>query len=1179
MYRRLLQHHTLANLAFALVLVLGGLAYLMLPRQQAPSINFHWVEIHTRFPGASAADVEERVTNVLEEAVARVPDIRYSASASRTGFSRIMVRFRDLNEDAFDERVAALRREIQTVLDELPEGASQPQLFVATSDNYKPAVLLLVVGRAQSPRLMRQAERVAEDLERLTRVGRVDLLGLRDRELQVRFHPARMQGLGVSPAALANTVSAYFRDVAAGTVRIGDREWLVRFDGTDNDLSYLANLPITAAAGEVPLGSVADIVRGLEEPAVRVAYRGRPAVLLAVFKKTGANLLTLVEQIAAYSDARNQRLAANGIELVVLDDQTEVTRRALSMMKHNAVIGFALVMLTAWLFFGTRVAFFTSLGVPFALAGTFLVLATIGQTLNVVVLLGVVIALGMLVDDTIVVVEAIYFRLQRGVAPLDAAVAGVKEVAAPLTTSILTAAAAFLPLMMLPGILGDFMRVAPLVVIVALAFSLIEDLWMLPSHLAVAGPPAVSASRIGRLRTRAIQRLRTGYARLLIAALRRPRRIIFGVLTLMALAAGILQGGLLRVDFFATDSARLFYVNVKMPAGTALEKTLQTTMAIEQVVRARVRPQELRAMASYAGVQFTETSPLRGGRFGQITVSLKPRVEGGRTVNEIIEGLGEAARRVPGPVNISFLRLTTGPPTLLPVSVKLRGNNLERLAEAAAALKGVLRSIKGVRDIRDDSGGRRMQLRLRLDLDAVARSGLNPATLIRNIRLLTDGAVVASMQYQGTEVDVRVVSDRDSLEQINAFLHSPVNLPDGSTVSLGQLVHAEVVRGRGVIRHQNFRRAITVTAGLNEAVSDTLTVNQKIRERWQAQLADRFPHVTLNFAGELDDIKESLSNIGLFLLLGIGLIYLILGAQFRSYLQPLIVLPTVPLAFTGAVFGLFVSDSILSLYTLYGVVGLAGVSVNSAIVLVSAANDRIHAGMSLGHATVLAARRRVVPVLITQLTTIAGLFSLAMGFAGESKIWGPVASAIVWGLGLSTALTLFVTPLLYTWLAPRLRSRIEAIPLPPALERRRSRVRAAVAWLRNPQGMPARYRADLAILAYDHELAAAYCRGREALCAKDFMTALKLFQYVAEKKPSLVLVNRAAAHAALAVINRDGWDHGYDARARRFLSRASRLEPELADLIALKRLYVTLRRGNEEDGEETAESGVRAPAG
>jgi multidrug efflux pump subunit AcrB len=334
------------------------------------------------------------------------------------------------------------------------------------------------------------------------------------------------------------------------------------------------------------------------------------------------------------------------------------------------------------------------------------------------------------------------------------------------------------------------------------------------------------------------------------------------------------------------------------------------------------------------------------------------------------------------------------------------------LRSAVDALKGTAASIAGVKDLTDDDVPGRPELTLVLKRAALAQSGVNAGYVARLVRLYGDGETVASIRDHGEKVEIVVRAKPETLADIDAVLAYRVPLPQGGSVALGQLVEATMQESKGFIRHYKLRRAITLEANLDKTVTDTVAANDRLKAAWAGMQA-RYPGVDLDFSGELDDIQESLDAMAQLFALGVGLIYLILAAQFRSYWQPLLILVTVPLAFVGVVLGLFVSGNPLGLYTLYGVIALAGIAVNSAIVLIDAANERREAGMSVLHATLYAARRRLIPILITSTTTIAGLFSLAAGLGGKSLIWGPVASSIVWGLGFSTVLTLFVIPLMY----------------------------------------------------------------------------------------------------------------------------------------------------------------------
>jgi multidrug efflux pump subunit AcrB len=1026
----LIHNHPLANVLFALVLGLGVAGYLAMPREQDPEINFNWVSIVTVLPGASAEDVERLVTGPLEDSLKNLADLRFVTSTSRESVSSILVRFRELNAATFDKRVTDLRREIQAKANrDLPRDAEQPDVIEITTSNGFPTAQLLLLGQADDETLRYAAYQIKDDLERIAGVDQVVASGLRKPELRVEFDAARLASRSLTAADVADAVAAWFRDTSAGTARTAGAEWIVRVVGAEADPDFLARIPVLRRGEAMPgvtLDAVAQVTRVGAKATQLSSSDGRPAISLAVNKKSYTNTIDLVERLRSYIDTRNATLAPQGLKLVLTDDQTVPTTEAIRIMQNNALLGLLLVILVCWAFLGTRIALLVGIGIPFSLAGTFALLYALGYTLNISVLLGVVIALGMLVDDAVVVVEAIYYRVQRGAEALAASLEALREVFAPVTSSVLTTLAAFLPLMLLPGIVGKFMFVIPFVVTLALLISLVEAFWMLPTHVtALRFRPATS--RMQQLRNRFNAGIRVGYSRALVAVMR--HRIWFGIgcVALLAAAAGAFAAGMVRIQFFAFDPIRIFYVNVDLPQGTPVDETLREVEAVERAVRPLLRDGEARAVVANAGVKFTETEPLYGPAYGQLIVSLLPRAEDGREVQSIVEDMRARIEALPGPGRKSFTVLSGGPPTAKPISVKVRGEDYAELRRAVDALRAVVKGIPGAKDIVDDDQPGRAELRLRLDREAVVRSGLDAATVARLVRLQVDGEIVQTVRDRGEKVEVRVAGIERPLADIAALLNEAVALPGGGVTTLGALVKMESTTSKGNIKRYNFRRTITLEANLDKERTDTVAANRIIVEAWE-KLRPQFPDVDLDFTGELDDIQESLDAMGMLFLLGIGLIYLILATQFRSYFQPLLILVTVPLAFAGVTFGLIITGNPLSLYTMYGVVALTGIAVNSAIVLIDAANDRLARGMSVLHAILYAARRRVIPVLITATTTIAGLFSLAAGLGGKSLLWGPVASAIVWGLAISTLLTLFIVPVLYAVVMRRPRGADEAAP-------------------------------------------------------------------------------------------------------------------------------------------------------
>jgi multidrug efflux pump subunit AcrB len=1017
---RLITHHPLANIAFAVVLVMGAIAYATMPREQDPEINFNWLNISTALPGASAEDVEAKITNPLEDALRNVQDVRWVISSSREGVSNVLVRFREIDERTFDKRVNDVRREIQNKANaELPVEALDPDILEITSANGFPTAMVVLRGQADDEHLRFAARSVREDIERISGVDRVLALGFRDPELRVEFEPQELAARGVNAVQLADALRGWFRDVFAGKQDAADAEWLVRVAGAVPDVERLAGFELPLGGGAaVRLDTLAEVRRISQRPRQLVGTDGSPAVLLSVTKIGGSNTLELVDRLRDYVERKNAVLDGTGLSLVLSDDQSIPTRDALAIMQNNAVVGLILVLGVCWLFLGSRISAMVALGVVFSIAGTFILLDVTGNSLNVSVLLGIVIVLGMLVDDAVVVVEAMYYRMQRGTDALQAALESLREVGLPVLAAVTTTVAAFLPLMLLPGILGQFMFVIPFVVTVGLTVSLIEAVWMLPAHVVALGPKALSASRSQAWRERWTHALRVKYTRALIHVMRRPARYLGGAFALFLATMGLIvlgaafNSGPVRFNFFAFDPIRLFYVNVDLPPTTPIEESIAHTLTVEQIVRRHLREGEARSVVSMAGIKFTDVEPVYGDRYGQIAVSLNPATEDSRRIDDIIEGMREDIEAAPVPAQMSFFKLSGGPPTGKAISVKVRADDPAELAAASEAVKRIVSGIEGARDIGDDSSPGRSELTLEVDVAAAREAGLDPASVARLLRLHVDGEVVADLRDRGEKVELRVQARQQRLDRVEALLAQPVALPGGGTTVLGALVKHETRTSADLIKHWNFRRAITVEADLDLDVNNAVAAAQTLRDEWEKVRA-AYPNADLDFSGQLDDINESLAAMGPLSLLGIGLIYLILAAQFRSYWQPLLILVTVPLALVGVTLGVVVSGNPVSLYTMYGAIALIGISVNGAIVLIDAANSRRAAGMRTLHAAIYAARRRVIAIAMTTGTTIAGLFSLAMGFAGESLLWGPVASAIVWGLAFSSVLTLFVVPVLY----------------------------------------------------------------------------------------------------------------------------------------------------------------------
>jgi multidrug efflux pump subunit AcrB len=1004
---RLYQNNVFATLAYLLILLLGILAYPQLPREQAPELSEKLAMVTITLTDASAEDVERLVVDPIEKMLReKIKDINHVNSNAATGSASVNIEFKDIKQPLYERRMQELRRELQALaLANWPK-AQPPDVQEANSfsqDWYK----VLVYGPGNDDNFRRQARQVQRDLQQLPGVTKVFNKGLEDAEHQVVFQPERLASLGIDSNALTSTIQAYFNDTTAGNVKVDNRDWMVRIAGKENPAANLANLPIMAAKGLVKLGEVAEITRTSQTALLGARFRGQPCIVLMPFKQPGANVLQLIDRIKAYIDERNQASASTGVKLYLLIDTSDTIRNSLKVMEDHAWSGMLLVLAVTWLMLGTRLSLLTTLAVPFSLAGVFIALQLAEKSLNLSVLLGVVIVLGMLVDDAVVVIEAIGQHLRRGLSSLEATTSALKEVWLPVATSSLTTIASFIPLMLVGGFLGQVMGIVPQVVCLGLLVSLVQALWILPAQAVVIVKPEDKENWRDRFR----QTLQLTYTRLLIRLFRAPKRALAGLAAVFLLAGSAWVFDWVKADYLLQPPNYGFFIKLEMPVGTDKAKTLAKMEDIEALVTPLFRPGELRASAIESGIVSINGKELSGHQYGDIWFSMNS--EAGRDASALLPEVKKAMAKLTGIVGV----WVEGESTALsmigkPINLMLSGAAGAELDAAITELKGILAAIPGVHDSKLDIVTGLPELLIRLDGEAIQRAGLNPSTVTQTLQLLTGGESVASYTEEGETVSVRVRAQRDNSHDITALLQRTVVTPNGGTMPLSQLVQAEQRLSPANITHSDYKRILTLQAELDKEKMDTLAVNKLIQERWN-QAKARYPNINVDLGGEMLAIQEGLGQLWQQFVLGLGLIFIIVGAQFRSYGLPFLVLFKVPMAFTGLVLGLLISREPISLYTLYGAVALAGIAVNSAILMFSAGHDRLAAGMGVVHASVYAARRRLLPILITSSTTFMGLLPLALSSEQSSTQWRPVATAIVWGVGFSTILTLFIVPLLY----------------------------------------------------------------------------------------------------------------------------------------------------------------------
>jgi len=1006
----LFRSHKLADLVLAIVLLLGAWAYITMPRAQYPEVNLNWVAVAVVWPGAAAQDVEREITLPLEAAARQVADTSLVAATSRDHVATLLIRFRDMPARRFDQRLTALDREIRQAAADFPKEARAPQIIELTSSNFFPTAMVAVSGEAKNGSICKCAESVRTQLENLPGVAHVRAYGLHRRELEVRFDPEALVRERISAETLTREVMEQTRTYPAGMADVSGRRYAIRVEGLGANPDFLAELPIATADGrQVPLSEVASVQLGLSPTRELVHLNGKPAVLLSVTKSEGVNSLALTDTIRDFIKARNAQEGASVLTLV--DDQSQATREAIRVMEMNALFGLLVVLAVTWFFLGHRMALLTSIGVPFALAGMFLFLHATGQTLNVSVLLGVAIVLGIPLDDAVVVADAIRVRLAAGMDRLAAVKGALAEVAQPVTASVFATCLAFAPLLFLPGLMGRFMFVTPLTVIATLLMSLLASLWLLPRHAVAWGNCGSECAGRGGWRTHMARTLRRLYGRSLAWAFRHIPFIALGFGTLFLVAGLALGLEWVKPRWFASDPLRIFNLNVHTAPATPLQAALKVTEEVEQLARKVARPGEINTTLSMAGLQFTPRELVLGEHLGQVTVSLAPESSGARSVDAFVADLRQALKAA-GKSDVTVQVLSADLPMLSSLSLRLRGAPLDQLAAAAQDLSASLAQTPGFTDINDDTHFSQPRMTLKLDAATAVPAHLDPFKLAALIRLHFEGIPVGKIADGEDSLDVVVRGQPMGDEALQRWLSQPWKLPDGHTVDPGKLFAIQMENSPGELRRVNSERTATVIAGFDQEQLTAAQAVQRVESVWES-IRSRHPGVLLSQGGEMDDVKASLNDLLALLALGFVLMYVLLALQFGRLILPVVILATAPMALAGVVIGLLVTGQPITLYTLYGGVALSGVAVNASIVLASAGEDRLALGMHPLRAAFHAARRRLLPIIITTLTVIGGLISLAFGWGGNSLLWGPVASAIVWGLVVATPLTLFVTPLMH----------------------------------------------------------------------------------------------------------------------------------------------------------------------
>jgi multidrug efflux pump subunit AcrB len=1002
----------LVNLVAISTVVSGALAMSVMHRESLPTMPTGWGTVTTVYVGASPEEIEQLVTIPIENAVGDVDQVDEIWSSSKEGVSYVSFHFHAEVED-ITGALMEVSNEINR-LDDLPIDAERPIVREVKVDF--PTIVVAIRGEVPEVVLRQLGKDMADRIERLPGVSGTWRNGIRDRQFRVDVDPDRLAAYRLSLTAVTDALRFRAANVPAGTTKGEGDARLVRGMTRIGDVNELAQVVIRpdAHGGSVRVSDVAEVRDTFESGKYSGRVNGEPAIVLTVRKEEQADSVRISEDVHALVDRMRPTLP-KGVTIDLFGDAAAEVRHSLGALYANAAVGLLLVVLLLWIAIGARNATMAAAGLPVALAGAVIAMQMMGITINMMSLLALILCLGVVVDDAIIIIENIYRHLEAGMPRRKAAVLGTEEVFWPVVASTLTSWAAFLPLLLMEGVLGKFFSIIPKVVVAALGASLVEAMFILPSHMAEFGklsrPKTLDSGPPQTRLQRASGRIVATYDRALRWSLQHRATIVFGAYALCALMVGA-AFAFKDVILFTEGDPDMFDVRVSMPTDASKDETEALLAQLEARILALENP-DVEATLAVRGMTRTDMGLSSGDHLGMVTVFLVPAtqrtsVHGGRDLVTQVSGLFDD---VVGPSRLEVVEVRPGPPRGAPVAVRIRGEDYERLVELAERVLAEVRVIPGTRNANHDYELGKQELQIKVDEQRAALHGLTPAMVGSWLRSAFGATPASTLREGDDEIDILVQLREDAQRDPARIASLQLIAPNGDEVAIREIAEVTHGRGPGVVRRYQQKRVVSVLSGIDESVTNSGEVNSTLQKRL-ASLEAANPDIRFEYGGQYEETQESVDSLFLAFVVAMLLIYTILATQFQSFSQPLVVMAAIPLSFIGVSGGFLLSSKPIGLIALVGLVGLTGIVVNDSLVLVDFINKRRAQGMPLDDAIVEAGKLRLRPIFLTSVTTIAGLVPLSL--AGDVlPHLAPMAQVIVYGLTFSTLLTLLVVPCLY----------------------------------------------------------------------------------------------------------------------------------------------------------------------
>ena len=1008
-----IQQSVLVNLFMLLIVIAGLFAFNGISKEEFPEISLNGVTITTSYQGVSPEEIEELITKRIEEEIADIEDIDNITSFSSEGRSVINVDFKIEAGDIYRKM-----QEIQTEVDKvnnLPGDADDPE--VKESKHLFHLITVSVVGEGMERQLKAIVDDMVYDFKKLYGVGEVEVIGEREREIWVEADPVRLESYGLILNDVINALKRKNLNLPGGTIKLAHDEMIIRTVGEINTVRDIEDIIVRKRekGGHVYIRDIAIVSDTFEEPTVISKMNGRRSFNINIRKSEVGNIVDIVKDVKKAAMRYKKRLSDN-TEIIFANDNSVYLQKRLSILYTNGLSGFVLVLISLFIFIGARPAVVTAIGMPVAFFATMMLMNIFNITVNSISLFAIIIVLGMIVDDAIIVTENVYRYIEKGFPVKEAALLGAQEVFWPVTASVSTTIAAFMPMLMMTGPLGKFMGIIPQVVAFALAASLWEAFFILPSHLAEFSRP-ISQNNSRGAGSRWFKNIREIYAVILRKLLR--RRYIT-VLSVVCASIAILFAAAGTLDFvlFPNQEFDTFLLKGEASPSTRIEHT-GIIMSRPEKFLLDLPSDEMLSVETNIGLKPANLGIKEGGyEYGSNMALSKIRLTDyqgrKRDGDEIMRSIRE---KIASLKNSHFFKLDkemAGPPVGKAVAVRIMGDDFDVLRTISTKVMDELNIIKGVKDIENDFRPGKRELKVIVDEDKAALYNLDVETVATSIMHAYKGGIATEFKDENDEIDVVVKFNESFRNNLHGVPDLKISDSDGHMIPLKNMARIERTTGYGKIRRYDERRVITITANIESGVNNSRNVNLAIKKKMKNYL-DEFPGYILKYGGEYEDTEKSMTSLIQAFGLAVLLIYMIIASTFRSFIQPLMLMFTIPLALIGVFVGLIIMRTPIGMMSFLGIIALSGIVVNDSIVLIDFINRRMKAGSGDRIKAIIdASTTRLRPILLTSITTILGLMPLALGIFGKEQMLTPMAISIVWGLSFSSILTLLLIPCLYT---------------------------------------------------------------------------------------------------------------------------------------------------------------------